>query len=136
MADQNEIAELTAEGLTEEEIEGVRNGDIKEPVFPTMVFTAAILKDLIDIIELLGVFTFGIIGSITNIFIVPLVYTYVNTKLSLSGRYIYKRLIGKAIIEFIPILEGFSFWTLFVWRAHNREKKKMEKVLSIMNKTS
>lgn len=131
----NGIAELTAEGITEEEIEAVRRGDIKEPTFPIMVFTAAILKDLVDVIELLGVFTFGIIGIIMNIFMVPLIYNYVN-KLSLSKRFIYKRLIGKAIVEFIPILEGLSFWTFFVWRAHRREKKKMEKVLSIMNKTS
>lgn len=132
----NENAELIAEGLTEEEIEGVRNGDIKEPIFPTMVFTAAILKDFIDIIELLGVFTFGIIGSIMNVFMVPLIYNYVNNNLNLSKKVIYKRFIGKAIIEFIPVLEGFSFWTFFVWRAHRNEKKKMEKVLSIMNKTS
>ncbi|MEK7565216.1 MAG: hypothetical protein AAB394_01910 [Patescibacteria group bacterium] len=132
---ENEIAELTAEGITEEEIEAVRKGDIKEPVFPVMVFTAAILKDLIDIIELLGVFTFGIIGSIMNVFMTPLIYAYVN-KLSLTKRFIYKRLIGKAIIEFIPVLESFSFWTFFVWRVYNREKKKMEKVLNIMNKTS
>ncbi|MDP3800200.1 MAG: hypothetical protein Q8Q90_02135 [bacterium] len=132
----NELAELTAEGLTEEEIESVKNGDIKEPVFPIMIFTAALTKDILDIIEALGVFTFGIIGIITNTFMVPLIYAYVNTNLSLSQKYIYKRLIGKAVVEFVPWLSAVSFWSLFVWRAHNREKKKMEKVLNIMNKTS
>ncbi|MDP3764721.1 MAG: hypothetical protein Q8Q95_03830 [bacterium] len=133
MDEQNE---LEAEGLTEEEIEGVKNGDIKEPVFPTMIFAAALTKDTLDIIEALWVVTFGIIGTITNTFMVPLVYTYVNTNLNLSRRYIYKRLIGKAIAEFVPYLSAVSFWSLFVWKAHQREKKKMEKVLSIMNKSS
>ena len=130
-------AELIAEGLTEEEIEGVRNGDIKEPAFPYMVFSAAVVKDTIDVIELLmGELDLGIIGIIMNTFMVPLVYNYVNTELSLSGKYLYKRLIGKAMAEFTPILKDLSFWTFFVWRAHNREKKKMEKVLSIINKVS
>ena len=136
MDNQKELAELTAEGLTEEEVEAVKRGDIKEPIFPVMIFAAALTKDILDIIEVLGVFTFGIIGIITNTFMVPLIYTYVNTNLSLSGKYIYKRLIGKAVAEFVPFLSAVSFWSLFVWRAHNREKNKMEKVLSIINKTS
>ena len=41
---ENEIAELTAEGITEEEIEAVRKGDIKEPVFPVMVLQRPYLK--------------------------------------------------------------------------------------------
>jgi hypothetical protein len=128
----SELTELTAEGITEEEIESVRKGDIREPVFPYIIFTAAIMKDTIDIIEILGVFTFGIMGIITNMFMVPLVYNYVNQNLSLSKKFIYKRLIGKAIIEFVPYLEGFSFWTFFVWRVHKKEKKKMEKALNFI----
>ncbi len=128
----NELDILEAEGITEEQLAAIKSGEMEEPPFPHMIFFAALTKDIIDVIEALGVVTVGIIGMIINIFMVPLIYNYVNQNLSLSKKLIYKRLIGKAVVEFVPYLEAFSFWSFFVWRAHKNEKKKMEKVLNLM----
>lgn len=132
MDKREEKAELEAEGITEEELEKIKEGEIEEPVFPYMVFTAAIIKDLIDIVELFGIVTLGLIGTTINIFMAPIIYTYVAKNLSLSKKKLYKRLIGKALAEFIPILSSFSFWTFFVWRAYKGEKRRMEKAINFL----
>ena len=58
----------------------------------------------------------------------PLIYAYVN-KLSLTKRFIYKRLIGKAIIEFIPVLESFSFGHSLFGEYITEKKRKWKRCL-------
>ena len=121
-----ELANLEYDGISPEDVEAVKNGQATHQGFPHIPFAAAVTKDIVDIVSI------GTIGIFINIIVVPILYAYVNTKLSINKRRMYRKFIRKALGEFIPVWSAFSFWTFFVWRAHKETNRKVGKTLSFL----
>ncbi|MFY9493027.1 MAG: hypothetical protein WAP55_00870 [Minisyncoccia bacterium] len=126
MDQETELAMLEADGISQEEIDTAKNGQVKEHNFPYMVFTAALTKDIVDIV------TLGTTGLVTNLLTLPIIYLYVRKNMNFGKRRLYKRLIRKGVGEFIPVWSAVSFWSIFVWRAHQKENTRIGRVLNFI----
>ena len=116
------------EELTEEDLIELENVPKKETPFPIFTLIFAILKDLIDFL------TFGFIGTITNIVAWIVIRLYLFKKINFIKRFLYKRFILTYILEYVPFINIFPFWTFFVLRAYATEKGKINQVLNTIEK--
>ncbi|MEK7185641.1 MAG: hypothetical protein AAB726_03395 [Patescibacteria group bacterium] len=99
----------------------------EEPNFPYLMLMAAILKDVLDSLDL------SIVGIIlTTIFSFIFAITmFIWCLGKLKGRFwkkyiirwLWKRYVVVIIIEFIPFFKIFPIATIFVLMAHHHEKK-------------
>lgn len=121
-----ELANLEYDGISPEEIDAAKNGQVEKHNFPYIVFAAALTKDIVDIA------TLGATGIVTNLLTLPIIYLYVRKNMSFGKRKLYRRLIRKGVKEFIPLWSAVSFWSIFVWRAHKEENKKVGRVLNFI----
>ncbi len=128
MANYNEELEnLESEGLEEEDIEQARIEKPESPDFPFLIFLLALTKDIIDWLDG-GI----ILGVIANIVITPIMFLYMRNKIGYVQRWMYRRYIFTAILEFIPFINLIPQNAIFVVRAHLKEYEQVDKVLSFI----
>ncbi len=121
-------AELTTEGLTEEEIESFKSGNTSKPDFPFIVFSAAVIKDIADLASL------GTIGIFVSIITSPIIFFYTLGKMGFIKKKLWRRLTFTVVAEFIPGASFIPFSTFFVLSAHATENKHIEKILNMIEK--
>jgi multisubunit Na+/H+ antiporter MnhG subunit len=126
LADELEPGEeFTDDDVEELEIEGVP----ERPSFPLVTFIFAILLDTGKLFSggFLGII-FGILGSI-------LVRVYLIGKMGFIKRYFYKKTVAAAAKNVIPILGAFlGSWTWFVFRAHSKNWKRIDQILTAIER--
>lgn len=140
------------EFLEELERNNLEPGDIAElggeipekPGFPYIVFTLAIAKDIVDYLDL-GT----IIGVITNIIVMPILYFWarkrgsnltrgkeksqkaLQTFESVLKKQCMKRYIVSGISEFVSWLNLVPWYTLMVISIHKKECEQIDKIVSL-----
>ena len=116
------------EELEEEDFEEIKTGTLKQSSFPIITLIFAILKDFIDLV------TLGILGLITNIIAWIVISFYLSGKVGFIKRWLYRRYIFALILELIPFINMIPQWTIFVLRAHATEHKKIDQILTAIEK--
>jgi hypothetical protein len=116
--------ELQIEDFEEIKIEGLP----ERPSFPIMVFILAVLKDFTDLLS------FGLLGVLTNIIAWIAIRMYLFRKVGFIKRWLYKRYVFTLILEFIPFISMIPQWTIFVLRGYAKEKKRVDEVLTAVER--
>ena len=116
------------EELEEEDFEEIKTEIPKRPSFPTITLIFAILKDFGDLV------TLGILGTITNIIAWIVIRLYLFKKVGFIKRALYRQYIFALILEFIPFINMIPQWTIFVLRAYAKEHKKIDQILTAIEK--
>jgi len=116
------------EELQQEDFEEIIAKPPKRSSFPYFILTIAVLKDFFDLISL------GFFGIILNIFAFIALRIWLLGKVGFMKRYLYRRYIFTLILEFIPFINMIPQWTIFVLRGHAKENKKIDEILTVMEK--
>ena len=126
-----ELANLEHEGISPEDIEAARNvGMENSDKFPVIVFSAAVTKDIIDIIDIVG-----IVGAIINILALPLLYLYLRGQVKQMRslkKWVYKRMLGSGVAEFVPILNMVPWWSIMVYRTWQKKRQHSGKIMDFV----
>lgn len=120
------------EELGEGDFEELKANPPKRPSFPVLTFCFALFIDFAFIISLFV--SLGILGSIINIIAWIVIRLYLFRKVGFIKRWLYRRFIFTLIVKFIPIINGVPQWTIFVLRARAMEHKKIDKILTAIEK--
>jgi len=118
LAEQGMINELN-----EQEFEEIKAQMPQPPPFPLKILMVALVKDFVDL------FSFGFLGILANILAIIILWLWVRKRMSFVKRLIYRRLIFRMILEFIPIINMIPMWTVFVLRGHAKENETINKIL-------
>lgn len=116
------------EELEEEDFEEIKTETPNRPSFPIITLTFAISKDFIDLVSL------GLLGTFTNIIAWLVIRFYLLGKMGFMKRYLYKKYIFTLILEYLPFVNMIPQWTIFVLRAHATEYKKINQILTAIEK--
>ena len=118
--------------LEEEDFEELQARMPQRPSFPTGVFLVALAKDSIDIFSVL--FTFGLLGTIVNIFAWIILRIWLMGKVSFIKQRLYRKFIGRVVWEFVPLLNIVPWWTIFVFRAYALENETLNKIFGAVER--
>lgn len=118
--------------LEEEDFEEIKASVPQKTTFPTGVFLVAVAKDFIDIFSV--IFTFGLLGTIVNIFAWIILRLWLMGKVGFIKRRLYRKFIGRLVWEFVPLLNIVPWWTIFVLRAYAIENEEVDKILSAIER--
>ena len=133
-----------------EEMRALASVEVVKPKFPIILFSIALVLDLVDVAQLTGIGWF--IMVIVNAIFFVILLIWIRKRLSIMfragskrlykgpmkkilirnlnrmtkkiiGRYVSRRLAAILIVNFIPFIGILSSWAFFVVLAHNKQKK-------------
>lgn len=121
--DEEEIEDIKAEGVPPE-----------RPSFPLITFIFAVLLDVLK--PLAHIFSLGLLGTVISILGFILTRIYLIGKISSIKRYIWKKTIVTAMKSCIPVLGAFlGSWSYFILRAHSKNYKRIDQILTFIEKS-
>lgn len=126
MNDDNELENLEADGIVQEDIEEAKINPPKKPDFPFLIFLLAVCKDIADWL------TLGIGGTIINIIVAPIMFFYLSGKVGFVKKRLYKKYVFTMILEFIPGINFIPQNTIFIVRGYMSEIEQVDKILSYL----
>ncbi|HEY4483864.1 MAG TPA: hypothetical protein VI752_01640 [Candidatus Paceibacterota bacterium] len=109
-----------------EDIEAI-DGDLPtQKHFPGMIFSLAVLKDIVDSVSLTGIGL--VLTTITSISIAVILFCWIllnggGAWKKRAMKNIWARFVAYAVLETIPYINLIPFNTILVWTIHNKEKK-------------
>ena len=121
----NELANLEYDGVNEEDINAVKNGEAEPAGFPFIVFSAAVVKDIVDIASL------GMVGVLMNIVFVPILYIYLRKEaryMKNLKKWVARRVVATLGAELVPIVNMVPWWTIFVYKVYKKRKGQTERI--------
>ncbi|TSC75916.1 MAG: hypothetical protein G01um101430_86 [Parcubacteria group bacterium Gr01-1014_30] len=127
-----ELSDVTEPGeeLFEDDFDQIKTEGLPDhPHFPAGTFGFAVFADAVKVASLgwLGILA-AIIGLIT-------IRMYLRGKYGFLKRYVWKRALLKAGISSIPFLGAFlASWSWFVFRAHSKNWKRIDQILTSVEK--
>ncbi len=109
-----------------EDIEAI-DGDLPtRKHFPGMIFSLAVLKDIVDSVSLTGIGL--VLTTMTSISIAVILFCWIllnggGTWKKRMMKNIWARFVAYAVLETIPYINLIPFTTILIWTIHNKEKK-------------
>ncbi|TSC86998.1 MAG: hypothetical protein G01um10148_103 [Parcubacteria group bacterium Gr01-1014_8] len=102
----------------------------EEPDFPFVIVATAVLKDLLDGLDLSIIFI--ILTTVLSVLLTIILFLWVVGKLGGGWwkrqliRWLWTRYVATILLEFIPFLKMVPAATIFVLMAHHHEKKSVK----------
>lgn len=115
--DENDFGQIQAEGLPD------------RPNFPVVVFVFAVLADLGTVL------TAGFLGIVFSAVMLITLWIYLFGKYGGIKRWVWKRAVARLGLKSIPVLGPFLLtWSFFVLRAHSKNYKRIDQILTSVEK--
>ena len=130
MNDDNELENLEADGIVQEDIEEAKINPPKKPDFPFLIFMLVAFTDIGGFVG--GILTLGFAGTILNFITAPILFFYLSGKVGFVKKRLYRKYIFATVVKIVPGINFIPQNTIFVVRGYMSEIEQVDKILSYL----
>lgn len=120
-----ELANLEYDGISPEDVEAAKNGNLEPAKFPFIVFSVAVTMDIINIVDV------GTASTLINILFTPILYVYLRKEvrhMKSLKKWVGKRAAAVLGGELIPVVNVIPWWSFFVYKVYKKRCQQTEKI--------